>query len=126
MSVRPARSSEASPPRIVVVDGGAVHEVFEAVEASINAPGDVLRVRSPYLFEVGEELSIRLEQDGHTTDAIARVRAHTGPDDARITELEIIARPSRIAGGGDPDGSADGAGGPPPGIARPAPRGAGG
>ncbi|HEX7837323.1 MAG TPA: hypothetical protein VF469_07665, partial [Kofleriaceae bacterium] len=118
MSVRPVRSSEASPPRIVVVDGEAEHEVFEVVEASIEisidapneASGDVFRVRSPYLFEIGEELSIRIEQDGRTSDAIARVRAHTGPDDARITELEIIDPRSRIAGGGAPDASAGGAG----------------
>ena len=96
MSGRPARSSDASPPRILVVDGEAEHEVFEILDVS----GDVLRARSPYLFELGEELRIRIEQDGRTSDAIARVRAHTGPDDARITELEISDRSAPLGTGG--------------------------
>jgi hypothetical protein len=95
MSGRQAPSSEALPPRVVVVDGEAQHEVFEVEGVS----GDVLRVRSPYLFELGEELRVRIEQDGRATDAVARVRAHTGPDDARITELEISERSPRGAGG---------------------------
>jgi hypothetical protein len=94
MSGRPARSSEASPPRVVVVDGQAEHEVFEVVDFS----GQVLRVRSAFLFEVGEELGIRIERGGRTADAIARVRAHTGPDDARITELEVSERTAPAAG----------------------------
>ena len=96
MSGRPARSSDASPPRIVVVDEGGQHEVFEVIDVA----GDVIRARSPYLFEIGEELSIRIEQDGGTSDAVARVRAHTGPEDARITELEISGRSTRRGAGG--------------------------
>jgi hypothetical protein len=88
MSGRPARSSTASPPRVVVVDGDAQHEVFDVVDAS----GDVIRARCAYLFELGEELSIRIEQDGRVSEATARVRAHTGPAEARITELEISDR----------------------------------
>ena len=85
MSGRPAPSSEASPPRILVVDGDAQHEVFEVVAAV----GDVIRARSAFLFECGEELNLRIDQGGSVSDAIARVRAHTGPRDAPITELEL-------------------------------------
>lgn len=81
-------SSEAAPPRILVIDGDAQHEVFEVVAAV----GDVIRARSAFLFELGEELSVRIVQDGRISDATARVRAHTGPDEERVTELEISDR----------------------------------
>jgi hypothetical protein len=88
MSGRPARSSEASSHRLVVLDGGAPHEVFDLLGAS----GNLVRVRTAFLFEVGEELTIRIEQDGSVRDAIARVRGHVGPEDAQITELELLDR----------------------------------
>ncbi|HEX8115071.1 MAG TPA: hypothetical protein VF516_45395 [Kofleriaceae bacterium] len=94
MSGRPAPSSEASPPRVLVVDGGGDHEVFEVVAAV----GDVIRARSAFLFEIGEVLSVRIVHDGRVSDATARVRAHTGPDEARITELEISERSAPRAG----------------------------
>lgn len=72
----------------MVVDGEAQHDVFDVQGLS----GDVLRARSAFLFEVGEELGVRIEHGGSASDAIARVRAHTGPADARITELEISDR----------------------------------
>jgi hypothetical protein len=97
MSGQPARSSEPSPARVVVVDGDAEHDVVEVVEVA----GDVIRVRSPYQFEVGEELVIRIAQGGSAAEAIARVRAHTGPDSARITELEISDRSDLPRGAGE-------------------------
>jgi len=45
---------------------------------------------SPLLFEIGEELSVRIEQDGTVTETTVRVRSHIGPADARITELELL------------------------------------
>ncbi|MBA3459320.1 MAG: hypothetical protein H0T46_05120 [Deltaproteobacteria bacterium] len=57
----------------------------------LNIADGVARVKSPLLFEIGEELSVRVEQDGVTTAMTARVRAHIGPEDARITELELSA-----------------------------------
>jgi hypothetical protein len=71
-----------------VLEGETPHEVFDVVEIA----GDILRVRSAFLFEIGEQLSLRIEQDGTTSDATARVRAHLGPREARITELEISDR----------------------------------
>jgi hypothetical protein len=88
MSGRPALSSEASSPRLLVLDGGTPHEVFDVLGVS----GNVVRVRSAFLFEVGEELSVRIEEDGSVSDATVRVRGHIGPEDARITELEISER----------------------------------
>ncbi|TMQ19081.1 MAG: hypothetical protein E6J90_05880 [Deltaproteobacteria bacterium] len=88
MSGQPAVHSEASPPRILVACGDAEHELFDVLDLS----GDILRVRSAFLFELGEELTVRLEQDGRTSEVRVRVRAHTGPDDARLTELEIADR----------------------------------
>jgi hypothetical protein len=81
----PAALSEASTPRLLVLDDGRPHEVFEVLALADG----IARVRSPFLFEVGEELAVRIEADGRVSEATARVRAHVGPEEARITELEI-------------------------------------
>lgn len=81
----PAAASEPSTPRLLVIDEGQAHEVFDVLALADG----LARVRSPFLFEVGEELAVRIEADGRVSEATARVRAHVGPDDARITELEI-------------------------------------
>jgi hypothetical protein len=75
----------ARSPRVLVVDGDAAHDVIDV----LGITDGVARVRSPLMFEIGEELSVRVEQDGVTTEMIARVRAHIGPVDARVTELEL-------------------------------------
>lgn len=69
-------------------DGEASHDVFDVIAIT----GSVIQVRSAFLFEVGEELSVRIEQDGSVSDATVRVRAHLGPEATRITELEISER----------------------------------
>ena len=93
----PVALSEASTPRMHVLDDGRTHEVFDVV----NISDGLARVRSAYLFEIGEELSVRIEQDGAVSEAMARVRGHVGPDDARITELELSERsePRRVVSG---------------------------
>jgi hypothetical protein len=58
----------------------------------VNITGTVIRARSALLFEVGEELCLRVEQGGSVWRATARVLAHTGPDHDRVTELEISER----------------------------------
>lgn len=70
---------------MLVVDADKAHDVFEL----LGIKDGVARVKSPLLFEIGEELSVRLEQDGKVFEATARVRSHVGLPDARITELEI-------------------------------------
>ncbi len=82
-----AALSEAVAARVLVVEGERSHDVFEVVELA----DAIVRVRSPLLFEVGEELSLRIEQGGTVTEVTARVRAHVGPEAARITELELQA-----------------------------------
>lgn len=77
--------SEAPLPRVLVVDERGSHEVFDVIELT----DAVARVRSPFLFEIGEQLAVRIERAGRITEATARVRAHAGPPDARITELEL-------------------------------------
>jgi hypothetical protein len=87
----PAAVSEASTPRLLVLDDGRTHEVFDVLALADG----IARVRSPFLFEVGEELAVRIEADGRVSEATARVRAHVGPEEARITELEIWDRSDR-------------------------------
>lgn len=92
-----AAPSEAAPPRVLVLDEDKPHDVFEM----LGTVDGIVRVRSPFLFEIGEELTVRIEENGAITDARAVVRAHVGPDDARITELEISGRtePRRVVSG---------------------------
>lgn len=80
-------------PRLLVLDDGQPHEVFDVLALADG----LARVRSPFLFEVGEELAVRIEADGRVSEATARVRAHVGPEEARITELEILDRSDRGA-----------------------------
>lgn len=87
----PAAVSEASAPRLLVLDEGQPHEVFDVLALADG----LARVRSTFLFEVGEELAVRIEVDGRVSEATARVRAHVGPDEARITELELSDRTDR-------------------------------
>ena len=70
--------------RVLWVDDGQLHDVFDVVEITDT----LVRARTPYLFEIGEEMKLRIERDGASTDVIARVRGHVGKDD-RITELEL-------------------------------------
>lgn len=81
----PVAVGEASTPRLLVLDDGRPVDVLDV----LGVEGGIARVRSPFLFEVGEELAVRLEVDGRASEVVARVRAHVGPDDARVTELEL-------------------------------------
>lgn len=65
------------------MNGDAAVDVFEVVEN-----GDpIIVARSPFLFELGEELQIRIESNGSTRDATVRVRAHRADG---VTELELL------------------------------------
>lgn len=72
--------------RVLVIDGDRAHDVFDV----LGIADGIARVRSPLLFEIGEELSVRIEQDGRVTETTVRVRGHLGPADARVTELELL------------------------------------
>jgi len=80
---------EPRAPRITVLVEGSTYELMDVLEVD----GDRLaRVRTPFLFEIGEELAVRVERNGTTIEAVAKIRAHVGPADARITELELSPR----------------------------------
>lgn len=73
--------------RVLLLDNGTPHDIFEVVEVT----DAIIKARSPYLFEVGEELRLRIEDGDSTREAVARVRAHIGaPGGDKITELELI------------------------------------
>ena len=93
MSGRPALSSDSSLPLLprLLVQGGGTEEVFDVFDV-VAASCDIIQVRSAFLFEVGEELRVRIEHGGSVSTAVARVRVHLGPDDERVTELEISER----------------------------------
>jgi hypothetical protein len=104
MSGRVALSNEASLPRLLVVDGDAAHDVFDVLASSEAA----IRARSALLFEVGEELQVRIEQDGSVWRATAKVIAHLGTGAERVTQLEIsdrypMERGAEGAGGAEVD-----------------------
>lgn len=74
--------------RVLLLDADKAHDVFDLVELT----DAVARVRTAFLFEIGEEMRLRVEEDGRTSEALARVRAHTGTPDDKVTELELIER----------------------------------
>jgi hypothetical protein len=74
--------------RVLLVDAGQTHDVFQLVEVADG----LLRVQTAFLFELGEELKVRIEQEGSTVEATARVLAHTGTGDDKVTELELSER----------------------------------
>jgi hypothetical protein len=71
--------------RVVILDGDKEIDVFELVELT----EDVARVRSAFLFEVGEELALRVDRGGVRLEGRGRVRAHTGQGKDRVTELDL-------------------------------------
>jgi hypothetical protein len=79
------RVDPMSAPRVVLIDDGKPHDVFDVIAIADG----IVRARSAFLFEIGEELAVRIEQDGKVSDAIARVRGHVADGDARVTELEL-------------------------------------
>jgi hypothetical protein len=81
-----AARSDATAPRVLLRDEGGDHVVFEVLSVTKT----LIRVRSPYLFELGEELALRVERDGEVVDTTVKVRAHVGPAESRITELEPL------------------------------------
>jgi hypothetical protein len=76
-------------PAVLLLDDGRSRDVFELV----SLDDGVIRARSAFLFEVGEELQLRIEQDGVVREVTARVRAHTASlaGEPRLTELELIS-----------------------------------
>ena len=72
-------------PRVVLIDDGQPYDVFDVLAVDDG----VVRARAAYLFEIGEELAVRVEEDGKVSDAIARVRGHVADGDTRVTELEL-------------------------------------
>ena len=94
MSGQPAASG-AGGPRVLVVGAGETYDVFEVVD---DADG-VIRVRSPFLFEIGEEIALRVERGGTSVDVRARVRAHVDGNGGKITELELAERGEPREGG---------------------------
>jgi hypothetical protein len=73
---------------MLLVDGSELLDIFDVVELD----GGLARVRTAYLFELGEEFSVRLEEDGAQFEAPARVRSHLGSGPDKITELEVGER----------------------------------
>jgi hypothetical protein len=92
-----ARQPEAPKIGISVLDDGTPFELFEVVELV----GELARVRTAFLFEVGEVLAVRIERGDEVWESRARVRAHTGAPDTRITELELSQQtaPRKIVSG---------------------------
>ena len=68
--------------RVLLLEAGSTRDVFEVIAVE----DQLVRVRTAFLFEIGEELKLSIERDGEATEAQARVLAH-GADG--VTELEV-------------------------------------
>lgn len=86
MTASPAVGTSTA--RVLLVDGGQALDVFEVVELVDG----LARVKTAFLFELGEELQLRVEQGGAAYEVSARVRSHAGTDTDKVTELELGER----------------------------------
>lgn len=69
-------------PRVLLVDGDTAADVFEVIELGTA----LVTLRSPFWFEIGEELKLRIEGDGEPREVTARVRGHLANG---ASELEL-------------------------------------
>jgi hypothetical protein len=69
--------------RVLLMEAGSARDVFEVVAVDDS----LVRVRSAFLFEIGEELSLAIERDDVRSEVLARVRAHSRDGE---TELEVV------------------------------------
>jgi hypothetical protein len=69
--------------RVLLLEAGSARDVFEVVVIEDS----LVRVRSAFLFEIGEELKLSIERDGKAIEAQARVRGHATDG---VTELEVL------------------------------------
>ena len=67
---------------MLLVDGDTAADVFEVIELG---PA-LVTLRSPFWFEIGEELKLRIEGDGEPREVTARVRGHLANG---ASELEL-------------------------------------
>ena len=67
---------------MLLVDGDKATDVFEVIELGAA----LVTLRSPFLFEIGEELKLRIEGDGEPREVMARVRGHLANG---ASELEL-------------------------------------
>jgi hypothetical protein len=75
------------PTRVSVLGGnGATYEPFEVV----TFEGAKLVVRGPLLFEVGENLRLKVERDGNVSEVKVRISAHAGSGEDVLTELTVL------------------------------------
>jgi len=67
---------------VLLVDGDTAADVFEVIELGTA----LVTLRSPFWFEIGEELKLRIEGDGEPREVTARVRGHLANG---ASELEL-------------------------------------
>lgn len=67
---------------MLLVDGDTAADVFEVIELGTA----LVTLRSPFWFEIGEELKLRIEGDGEPREVTARVRGHLANG---ASELEL-------------------------------------
>ena len=74
---------------MAVLDDGKAYDLFEVLELADS----VAKVKTPFRFELGEELHVRVEQAGRVFEARAKVRAHS--DDTTELELRRMEKASK-------------------------------
>lgn len=92
MSARPEPVAVASAVAVAVIGGDASYDMFEVV--SIDAAG--AKLRGPLLFEISEELGLRVTRNGASAIARGRVVSHDLGDDT-ITSLVFVDGASELA-----------------------------
>ncbi len=79
---------------MLLVEAGEPSDIFDVVELTETT----LLARSPFLFEIGEELKLRIERAGSISDATARIKNHRADG---VSELELLdqSEPRRVVSG---------------------------
>lgn len=79
-SMSAGSASTTPPPAVKAISGELEFSMFEV----LGFDGQVLRVRTPFVLSLGEEVTLQIETIGRT---IARVTAHR----QEITELTLLS-----------------------------------
>lgn len=80
-------------PKIQLVSQG--DELLDAFEVVTAAEHNV-RVKTPWLFEIGEELTLRITRGGAIANVKARVARHATVEGELVTALDLLeVRPLR-------------------------------
>jgi hypothetical protein len=87
LPVAPPAQREPAAARIAIVTGERTpYDMFDIESFAVGS----VRVRTPLLLEIGEEVSLRIERGNESTIVRARVAGHDASGDEAVTTLSVV------------------------------------